>query len=242
MEDVIDLLECGSEQNALAVMLHGFGGMGKTTLAEAVFSVIDIEEYKYSMVQLFKNVGSTPDIIELQRSILKDLMGSEIMIPDIRKYQDGQRALGRVLEQVPALIYIDNVLGEDELQQLLPNNMNKAKKLRLLLTARDLKVRKGIRKIRTEVYSMKGLPDTAAMLLLEKEMYSPGDDKEEEIDSSQLNQIVKVCGGIPKLLEVVAGFMRSEEGPQKAYHTLMKEKEKMERFENRGYRHLLLCL
>jgi Mg-chelatase subunit ChlI len=51
-KEIIDLLEWGSERNAIAIMLHGFGGIGKTTLADAVFSLLDIQECKYSTVQL----------------------------------------------------------------------------------------------------------------------------------------------------------------------------------------------
>ena len=90
-------MEWGSEQNAIVVILHGFGGMGKTTLADAVFSVVNIEGCQYSMVQLFENIDSPPKIIELQKLILKDLMGSE-NIPQIRKHEDKQRELSRMLE------------------------------------------------------------------------------------------------------------------------------------------------
>lgn len=105
--EVIDLLEWGSQQNAVAVILHGFGGMGKTTLADAVFSMLNIEGCQYSTVQLFENIHSFPKIIELQKLILRDLTRSE-NIPQIRKHEDGQRELSRVLEDVSAFIYIDN--------------------------------------------------------------------------------------------------------------------------------------
>lgn len=127
VKEVLELLEWGSQRKAVAVMLHAFGGMGKTTLADAVFS---LAACKYSEVQLFQDIESKPDIIELQKFILKDLMGPEETIPDIRKYEDGQRELGYMLEKVTAFIYIDNVLGENELRQLLPGDLSKAKKLK----------------------------------------------------------------------------------------------------------------
>lgn len=137
VKEIIDLLEWGSGKNAIAIMVHGFGGIGKTTLAEAVFSVVDIPGCKYSTVRLFQNIDSTPDIIKLQRKILEDLMAPGETVPDIRKHEDGQRQLALILEKVTAFIYIDNVLGQHELGQLLPKNMNKAKKVRQILIARD---------------------------------------------------------------------------------------------------------
>lgn len=61
-----------------------------------------------------------------------------------------------MLEKVPTFIYIDNILGQDELRQLFPKDMNKAKKVRLLLTTRNIDLRR-VLKMKTIVYDMKGL-------------------------------------------------------------------------------------
>lgn len=88
VKEVTDLLEWASEENALAIMLHGFGGMGKTTLADAVFSLLNLKGCKYSKVKLFKYIGSTPDIVEWQKQTLKDLMEPQHSIPDITTPED----------------------------------------------------------------------------------------------------------------------------------------------------------
>ena len=43
-------------------------------------------------------------------------------------YESGQRELGKILKDVPAFIYIDNVFGEKELTQLLPKDFDTSKK------------------------------------------------------------------------------------------------------------------
>ena len=50
VKEIIDLLDWGTEKSAIAIMLHGFGGLGKTTLADAVFSLVDIQGCKYSKI------------------------------------------------------------------------------------------------------------------------------------------------------------------------------------------------
>eukprot|EP01018_Ginkgo_biloba_P001068 Gb_13430 [translate_table: standard] len=130
----IQILELESEINAVAVILHGFGGMGKTTLAGAVFARLDIEGYKFSTVRLFENAERIPDIEKLQKWILKDLTGDE---KDIRRLEDGQQLLRDILAEEQAFIYIDNVLKKDQLEKLLPKKLHNSKKLRLLLTARN---------------------------------------------------------------------------------------------------------
>lgn len=130
IKDVMKLLECESEQNVVTVILHGFGGMGKTTLADAVFS--QVKGGKCSEVKLCNAIGSKPDIIQLQKKMLEHLMEPGELIPDIPKPEDGQRALGKRLKEVEAFIYIDNVLDRVELKSLLPQDLDKAKKVRLL--------------------------------------------------------------------------------------------------------------
>lgn len=229
LEEVIELLEWESQKNAVAIMVHGFGGMGKTTLADAVFARLYIEGCKYSMVRLFEDINSTPNIIELQKCMLRDLMlGSReeeqrSVLENIRTFEDGQREIGRMLEKEVAFIYIDNVLAQYPLENLLPRDMEKAKRCRLLITTRDREMRKGCSMDNESVkfYDVKYLPDTVAMNLLKKEIHR------ELLSSDQLQQIVELCGGIPKLLNVLARYIRFEErGQAEAFNLLMEDKKK----------------
>ena len=244
LEEVIELLEWESQKNAVAVMVHGFGGMGKTTLDDAIFARLYIEGCKYSMVRLFEDINATPNIIELQKCILKDLMlGSKeeeqrSVIENIRTFEDGRREIGRMLEKEVAFIYIDNVLGQDPLEGLLPRDMGKAKRCRLLITTRDKEVRKGCSMDNKSVklYDVKYLPDTEAMNLLKEELHYGKKDDREKLSSDQLQHIVKLCGGIPKLLNVLARYIRFEEGgQQKSFHLLMKDQKNWNLRIDAGY-------
>lgn len=201
--------------------------MGKTTLANAVFARSQWEDCKYSMIRMFHDRTSIPNIIELQKCILKDLLvgNEEEVMTDLRTFEDGQRQIGRLLEKEVAFIYIDHVLDSKGLEQLLPKDMSKAKKLRLLITARDanlVRVCKGCR-VETKVYAMKGLQNTEAMSLLKNKMDL---DTQKQLKPNQLNHIVDICGGIPTLLNLVAGFISCREDKQKAYSIVIEEKEK----------------
>eukprot|EP01018_Ginkgo_biloba_P022307 Gb_22489 [translate_table: standard] len=138
LHEVIQLLELESERNAVAVILHGFGGIGKTTLADAIFARLEIKDCKFSTVRLFEDIESKPDITKLQTWILQDLEGRSDI--DIRRFEDGQRALRVIFEKQEAFLYIDNALNNDALEKLLPMNLDKCKKLRLLLTARNTEI------------------------------------------------------------------------------------------------------
>jgi len=141
LKEVMKLLECESKESAVAVILHGVGGMGKTTVAEAVFAEVHIEGCRFSKV-ILDNATSTRDIVKLQKVIIEDLkIGEEI--PNISTSEgikgeemlalettgDGQRQISKLLETQVAFIYIDNVSKGSLLEQLLPSrNLEKAKK------------------------------------------------------------------------------------------------------------------
>lgn len=125
-----------------------------------------------------------------------------------------------MLEKEVAFIYIDNVVHRDRLEQILPRDMKSAKKLRLLITARDINECTGCR-MEKKVYATKCLSETEAMDLLRKEMDGA------DMNETQMKQIVKTCGGVPKLLTLVAGFIRSDEDKLKAFRIVMQDAEKL---------------
>lgn len=78
----------------------------------------------------------------------------------------------------PKQIYINNILHRDLLEQLLPKNMKKAKKLRLLISGRDKHVH--------VLFAMKCLHDTEAMDLSINELYYETGGTEEQMNFSHI--------------------------------------------------------
>lgn len=201
VKEVIDLLELESENRALAVVLHGVRGMGKTTLAEAVFSVASLQGCKYSWIKLFDNRESIPNITYLQGLILKDLKESR-KIAEIIRHEEGQRELADILRKVPAFICIDNVVREDVLRLLLPEDLNSAKKVRLLITARNDSVGRACPlKTRPIMYRVKRMSRGWAEVLFNRKLF---DDMKGKVNPEQLEHILNICDGNPLMLIKVA--------------------------------------
>lgn len=94
--------------------------------------------------------------------------------------------------------------------------MENAGKLRLLLTARDRSAADSIISVKRECYLIETLPKTEAEELIKKVL----DVNDKQLDPRQMDEIVNICGGVPKLLTVVAGFIGCEENPQEAFLTV----------------------
>lgn len=238
LKKVNDFLEWESEKKALAVILWGIGGMGKTTLADAVFAQHTIKGCKYAMVKLSEDDTSTPNIVKLQNSILNDLrIGTEDeALPTFEgSASDGQRAISGILRKVEALIYIDNVVTAESLRDLLPRR-DTFKKLRVLITTRNKNVRVAL-KMENRDYPVGLLPPAEGLKLLKKEIYRPAEglnvlkkeiynvagDSNRKLSDSQLDDLVKICGGIPLLLILTGSYIYSEKDKEKAYRIVKED-------------------
>lgn len=255
IEKITKQLQWESEESAVAVILYGLGGTGKTALADAVYWSLyhekvlpfrnneEVLKCKYSFVRLFDDTAKVQKIEMLQTQVLQDLTSREL---EIRRYEEGQDAIKKVLEEEAVFIYIDNVLfpdkvekGLDAMERLLPETTEKVKRLRLLITTPDkgaaVKACNKLR-IKTELYPIETLEDTKAIQLVKKELNDGEEDhvneqlngRDAKLDSNQIDQIVQICGGIPKLLIKVAehiGFSQNREEAQERYQEVISETE-----------------
>lgn len=193
VNSVIQLLDWGNETEvAVAVILHGLGGTGKTTIADAVVARLDTQGWICSTVVPLESIGSNMTICE-----------------------DGQ---GEIQDK-QTFIYIDNgmVRGEHILK-LLPNSSCK-QKLRLLVTARDEKVADVLSHsgIHTHVYSVKPLLSQDAMELLFKKMEVPVTMQIPDHHMTLINEILRICDGVPLVLERIGEYICQSQDKGEAY-------------------------
>lgn len=231
MESVKELLQWESDVRAVAVIVHGFGGIGKSTLADAVFARYYVKDCKYSVVRL----DSSPDIrkseiVKWQKIILKDLL-SGIEGDEALDFDDcivGRKKIGELLKKEEVFLYIDNLVHRDSLQELLPTTkLRDAKKLRVLITAQNRAVLSGC-KMKIEVYAMTTLPAHHGRTLLINEMYNNVTDGiNGEITDSELEKMLEISCGIPKLLVTMGGFIQSATDKSRAYETIVEESQNL---------------
>eukprot|EP01018_Ginkgo_biloba_P022304 Gb_22492 [translate_table: standard] len=212
-------------EHAVAVILHGLGGIGKTTLANAIFARIEIKGFKVSKVRLFEDIGLKPEITKLQTLLLQDLkLGPNELVPEIRRFEDGQQALRIILEKQQAFLYIDNALSNEALEKLLPMNLDKCKKLRLLLTARSTNIKSVLTSCRIKkchTYHVTYVASAEAMEIFKRSM----NDDPGGIDRTQIQKIVEICGGIPLVLKVVGGYIGASKDKEKAVRKVFEWRE-----------------
>ncbi|GLJ37097.1 hypothetical protein SUGI_0751850 [Cryptomeria japonica] len=220
--EVIKLIEWDNDKSAaVAVIVHGIGGAGKTTLANEVFASLNLQGWKYSKVTLVKNLESNPNIEEIQIQILSDLTGRKH--EKVRDFQDGQQKLKSIMEK-KVFIYIDNILKREHLERLIPKLIDSPKLVRILATARKTNVSVVFESCRFEpckLYATESLSVEASLQVLCRKI-----DTKRDIDSMvkeklQAREIAKKCSCCPLFLEAVGAYLHKRSNKVKAYEKVL---------------------
>ncbi|XP_059070521.1 disease resistance protein TAO1-like [Cryptomeria japonica] len=222
IKEVIRQLDCESDSATTAVTVYSIGGSGKTTLADVVYSSLKdkLQGWKFSKITLIKNLEKNPKVEELRSLILQDLTTTK---PDVRDFQSGQQLLKQIIEKETIFLYIDNILYLEPLKNLLPKDFTSAKKLRLLLIAREKHVSRTIECSGIDpckLYDI-GCLSTASLQVLCKKIDRK---KEKEFilqERPQLRQIAKICSCCPLFLEVIGAYLHQRKNKAEFYEQVL---------------------
>ncbi|XP_057832322.2 TMV resistance protein N [Cryptomeria japonica] len=206
-------METTEDCSSIVVLIWGFGGIGKTTLAQAVVSKIDRSRYNYARIILDEvSENNKYKYTEMQQHILQDAFpnykgGIKIELRDSDDGKDKLREAFSSEGNKPVFLYIDNALHKKDLEQLLPEDLGcLPQHSRILITSRtkeivDMLEERGFHD-RIKDYPVETLSDNDAMQVLCK------DNAIRDRIKDDLQNIVNVCKGIPLVLTIVGAKLR----------------------------------
>nr|UBY07123.1 NBS-LRR disease resistance protein [Dasypyrum villosum] len=187
------------------VSIVGFGGLGKTTLARAVYDKIkgDFD------CRAFVSVGQNPDMKKVLRDILIDLGNphSELAMLDANQLI---KKLHEFLENKRYLVIIDDIWDE-KLWEVINFAFSKRNNLgsRLITTTRDFDVSKSCCSSDDDsTYKMEPLSTDDSRSLFHKRMFPDTSGCPSEFQQVS-EDILKKCGGVPLALITIASALSS---------------------------------
>ncbi|VAH00656.1 unnamed protein product [Triticum turgidum subsp. durum] len=194
-----------SNKRLKKVSIVGFGGLGKTTLARAVYDKIkgDFD------CRAFVPVGQTPDMKKVLRDILIDLGNShsDLAILDANQLI---KKIHEFLENKRYLVIIDDIWDEklwEGINFAFSNKNNLGS--RLITTTRIVSVSNSCcSSANDSIYEMKPLSTDDSRKLFHKRIFPDKSGCQNEFEQVS-KDILKKCGGVPLAIITIASALAS---------------------------------
>ncbi|CAI0428189.1 unnamed protein product [Linum tenue] len=187
VEEVVKRLSLESK-DATMVGLHGIGGIGKTTLAKAVYNKILPRFDRCSFVGNIRQIQQQNDVDDVSK---------------------GRRIIADKVSRFKILIVLDDIDEKFRFDEILGNPRRFVSGSRFIVTSRNYKLLSTLSEHRCKLYEVQALSPTHSLQLFSKHAFKknspqPGYD-------ILSNNIVSTTGGLPLTLEVVGSLLYLEE-------------------------------
>ncbi|XP_039169623.1 disease resistance protein RUN1-like [Eucalyptus grandis] len=196
---ILKLLDMDSGDTRF-VLIHGMGGIGKTTLAKIVFNKLTSF---FSHCCFLGNVRESSigfGIMTLQKQLLSITLGSGFR-DQIDDVDDGIKLIAKHLSNKKVLLVLDDVDDEEQLQKLAINRITFCSGSRIIVTTRNKSIRKSDK---TLEYEVKPLDNAQSLELFSQHAFGRNPPPYEFVNLSR--QIISTTGGLPLALEVIGSL------------------------------------
>ncbi|MED6119976.1 hypothetical protein PIB30_016777 [Stylosanthes scabra] len=202
VENVVSLLNVGSNDGVRVLGIHGIGGIGKTTLAVAVYNwlVNHFAVLSFDSICFHENIRENSDkhgLQHLQKTLLFELVGkNKVALTSVR---EGISMLKQRLQQKKVFLILDDVDQQEQLDALAGKLDWFSPGSRVIITTRDTSLLS--RYGNTIMYELDKLNDKDSLELLSLKAL-----KTNKVDQSHLDilsNVVTYASGLPLALEVI---------------------------------------
>ncbi|XP_052137381.1 disease resistance protein PIK6-NP-like [Oryza glaberrima] len=220
-EDLIMMMNAdeGSKQNLKVVSIFGFGGLGKTTLANLVYQNLK-ENFTY---WAFVSVSLNPNLVGIFKNMLRQLDGEKYKNINGETWEEVEliEELRKFLQDKSYFIVIDDIWKGSVWQTIQKALIDNQCGSRIITTTRVRDVAKQI----GGAYQLEPLSLDDSRKLFNQIIFH-SKDKCPPYHLSEVSQkILKKCGGIPLAIITIASVLASKKGNEyvhwnRVYHSM----------------------
>ncbi|XP_020410604.1 TMV resistance protein N isoform X2 [Prunus persica] len=202
---MIDIENSGSKDVVRMIGIWGMGGIGKTTLAKAIYNKFEGSfEGRSFLANVREVIANQPitGLVGLQEKLLNDILKSKDPIK-VDSVDVGITVIQERLHCKRALVIIDDV---DEVQKLKAIARKRdwfGPGSRIIITTRDKHLLEQIGVDGT--YMVEEMDEKEALELFGWHAFESGYPNQEYLDLSK--RVIRYCRGLPLALEVVGSFL-----------------------------------
>ncbi|KAK3416369.1 hypothetical protein EUGRSUZ_H02078 [Eucalyptus grandis] len=219
------MLNLESRDDVLMIGLWGQGGIGKTTLAKALYNdIFRGFEASCFLANVREISKDSKDLAHLQEKLLFEiLVGKELTVSSV---DEGINLIQHRLCRKRVLLVLDDVNDIKQLNALAGGREWFGKGSRIIITTRDNHLLTFHRIDEDHIYEVKTLDDLEALELFDKHAFLGS--KEIVIRRDLVDSVLHYANGLPLALEVLGSFLcgRREQEWESALNKLAKSPDK----------------
>eukprot|EP01018_Ginkgo_biloba_P010406 Gb_25097 [translate_table: standard] len=217
-----ELLEIASSETVRTLGVWSMGGLGKITLAKAVFNDIRLRFQASCFVSNVRDHGN--DLTKLQKQILRDLIGGDIRVNNI---DQGKAIMKASLGSISALVVLDDIDHSKQLEALSIEGWF-GDGSRVIVTTCDQHI---LKLAQANICKMKELENEEALELFSWHGFLRA-PPEKDYEHLSL-EVVDACRGLPLSLEVLGAFLYDKR-VEKLWHQALKRLQNLRYDDIRG--------
>ncbi|CAN1145649.1 Disease resistance protein L6 [Linum perenne] len=227
-EQVEGMLDLGSE-GVKVVGLHGMGGIGKTTLATAVYNEVSARFDRHSFVKDIRETQKQDGVLVLQKNLIYDILRMD----SVGSTVEAKKIIRERITRFKILVVLDDVDEKFKFEEVLGDPESFASGSRFIATSRDKKVMGSLSKGQSKLYEVQGMDPIRSLQLFCKHAFKK--DSPQSGFEALSNAIISTAGGLPLTLKVIGSLLYREE--EEVWNDKLKqlkkipEEEVMERLE-----------
>ncbi|KEH29017.1 disease resistance protein RPV1 isoform X2 [Medicago truncatula] len=202
VEAVTKLLNIQNSDDVLILGIWGMGGMGKTTLAKAIYNQIGSKFEGRSFLLNIRELWETDtNQVSLQQKILDDVY--KTLTFKIRDLESGKNMLKEKLSQNRVLLVFDDVNELEQLKALCGSRDWFGPGSRIIITTRDMHLLRlcGV----YQMYTIEEMDKIESLKLFSWHAFKQPSPKEDFATHS--TDVIAYSGGLPLALEVLGSYL-----------------------------------
>ncbi|CAN6562137.1 unnamed protein product [Malus baccata var. baccata] len=202
----MDSLLCPEVGNVRFVGIWGMGGIGKTTIARAVYDKINHHFEGHCFLADVKgrfpstDAGEAP--LDMQAEILSSITNITVKVGRSEILRNGFQKMMERVGKKKVLLVLDNVESSSQIEALIGKQPSFGGGSRIIITTRD---KQSLSRLGDQIYEPELLNDDDALGLFMQYALSTKQPTEEYIDLS--GHFIKYAQGLPLALKVLGAFL-----------------------------------